>query len=159
MLYAIIDLDGTVADCAWRRPFAINARQAPHGTERRSALWEDFHSRCVSDPTHEIECLLVRLWAAAGHSVIYLTGRTDTYRRETVEWLERNGLPEGHLFMRPARSTAANTDYKARMYNHITTNILQGTDRIAFVMEDDDRVVALWRSMGLTCLQPRASSH
>lgn len=101
----------------------------------------------------------MRLWAAAGHSVIYLTGRTDTYRRETVEWLERNGLPEGHLFMRPARSTAANTDYKARMYNHITTNILQGTDRIAFVMEDDDRVVALWRSMGLTCLQPRASSH
>ncbi len=159
MLYAIFDLDGTLANVDWRKGWAMAARLHTHQSEARAAAWEEFHRRCTDDPPHEIECLLVKLWAQAGHHVIYLTGRTESNRSSTRYWLDRQGMPEGHLFMRPNGSTSMNTAYKLRMLKHINSTILTPQDRIAFIMEDDDRIVDMWRSLGLTCLQPRGSSH
>ena len=32
--------------------------------------------------------------------VVYLTGRPERCRRDTLDWLAAQGLPEGQLFMR-----------------------------------------------------------
>jgi hypothetical protein len=38
--------------------------------------------------------------AGRGHDVVWLTGRPERCRRDTVRWLARNGLPAGELYMR-----------------------------------------------------------
>ena len=159
--WAMIDLDGTLSDCTHRAAYAAVARRPGLTRAHRNAAWKAFHARCVDDPPHEAECELVRVWVAAGHGVVYVTGRTNDFRAETEAWLHRWEVPAGdHLMMRPPDSTALNTDYKRLVYEHIWSSaIIPFGQRVDFVMEDDDRLVEMWRAMGLTCLQPRRSSH
>lgn len=157
--YLISDIDGTVADCGWRQRWARAARNTKHPAERAEA-WREFHRRCVDDPAWTAERELLQVMAAADYRIIYLTGRTDEFRQETLTWLARHSFPFPYLLlMRPVASTARNTDYKMGQFQHITKRILAPGEKISFVLEDDERCVAMWRSLGLTCFQPRSSSY
>jgi len=68
MLWAIFDLDGTLADVAWRRHWALAAMELIEGeVPEQEALdtfheaWDTFHSLCMSDTPHTVECLLAKL--------------------------------------------------------------------------------------------------
>jgi len=62
--------------------------------------------------------------------------------------------------MRPNNYTLSTQEYKRKSFDYINQHILASPkDRISFVMEDDDRIVEMWRSLGLTCFQPRGSSY
>lgn len=158
MLWSIWDLDGTLANCDWRKDFAARAHASQQATDR-DFYWDEFHRRCKDDSLYEAEAHLLRAWSQAGHSLIYLTGRSDRYRAETRHWLQRHALPEGHLLMRPHGSNAPSTEYKMRQLAVIREHIMQPDDALAFVVEDDDRIVAQWRALGITCLQPRPAGY
>ncbi|MFD5199238.1 hypothetical protein ACFWM7_03520 [Streptomyces sp. NPDC058375] len=97
---AVFDLDGTLADTAHRQHFLEGAKRD----------WPGFFAAAVDDPPLPAGVRMV-LASAEECRIVYLTGRPERCRRDTVRWLSRQGLPEGTLFMRrnddrrPARRT------------------------------------------------------
>lgn len=97
---AVFDLDNTLADTAHRQRFL----------ERRPRDWDAFFAAAPADPPIP-EGVTLALESAKECEVVYLTGRPERCRRDTVAWLAAQGLPEGRLHMRrnddrrPARRT------------------------------------------------------
>src|SRR3712207_7605057 len=87
--YAVIDVDGVLADVRHRLRFL----------ERRPKDWRAFFRAAPQDPVLETgRDTAVRL--AEVCQVVYLSGRPEHCRRDTEEWLARHGLPEGRLLLR-----------------------------------------------------------
>ncbi|MFC8564401.1 hypothetical protein ACFUIW_01350 [Streptomyces sp. NPDC057245] len=97
---AVFDLDNTLADTAHRQRFL----------ERRPRDWDAFFAAAPHDPPLAPGVELVRA-SAAECEIVYLTGRPERCRRDTLDWLAAHGLPDGPLHMRgnadrrPARRT------------------------------------------------------
>ncbi|MEU1279716.1 hypothetical protein [Streptomyces sp. NPDC005805] len=97
---AVFDLDGTLADTAHRQ----------HFLERSPRDWTGFFAAAPEDPPLAEGVRLCRE-AARECEVVYLTGRPERCRRDTLDWLAARELPEGRVFMRgnadrrPARRT------------------------------------------------------
>ncbi|MEV4338899.1 hypothetical protein [Streptomyces sp. NPDC049590] len=97
---AVFDLDNTLAGIAHRQ----------HFLERRPRDWEGFFAAAPADPPLP-EGVALAVQSARACEVVYLTGRPERYRRDTLDWLAAHGLPEGRVFMRggadrrPARRT------------------------------------------------------
>jgi hypothetical protein len=141
-LWAVCDLDGTLGDCTHRLQYA------------RDRAWDLFHARASLDQPYAAEVALVQAWAKAGHMVAYNTGRTEAYRELTQRWLRHHHLPEGPLFMRANDDRRPSTAAKAGQLQELIAGF-QDDDSIAFILEDQDKLVAMWRALGYTCLQPR----
>jgi hypothetical protein len=82
--------------------------------------------------------------------VILVTGRYDTYRKQTEEWLKKYAINYEKLIMRKAGDKRKDSIIKKELYEK---NIKDHYD-VVFVLEDRDQVVKMWREeLGLTCLQ------
>ncbi|MEV7792080.1 hypothetical protein [Streptomyces sp. NPDC087512] len=97
---AVFDLDNTLAGTAHRQ----------HFLERRPRDWDGFFAAAPDDPPLPRGVELAR--ESAGEcEIVYLTGRPERCRRDTLAWLAAQRLPEGRLYMRgngdrrPARRT------------------------------------------------------
>lgn len=156
MKWAIVDLDGTLADCRWREQFAADARRATD-PETRARLWRTFHSKCSEDLPIEPVADIVLAWARAGHGVMYLTGRGVEWHHETMAWLRKHTLPAhpAHLLMRGDGDWRGAAEFKRDMYERLLASPIwrRGGHEIVFVLEDVDKLVAMWRELGLLCLQ------
>ncbi|MEU5089237.1 HAD family acid phosphatase [Streptomyces sp. NPDC021356] len=121
---AVFDLDNTLADTAHRQRFL----------QRRPRDWDAFFAAATEDPPIAEGVRLARD-SAVECEVVYLTGRPERCRRDTLDWLAAHGLPEGHLHMRgdddrrPARST------KLEILRRLAR------DREIRVLVDDDELV------------------
>ncbi|WNI20853.1 hypothetical protein [Streptomyces sp. ITFR-16] len=121
---AVFDLDGTLADTAHRQHFIEGSRRD----------WAGFFAAAVDDPPLA-EGVRLALESAEECEVVYLTGRPERCRKDTVAWLTAQGLPGGRLHMRrnddrrPARRTKL--------------EILQrlGRGRAVRMLVDDDELV------------------
>jgi phosphoglycolate phosphatase-like HAD superfamily hydrolase len=97
---AVFDLDGTLADSSHRQRFL----------ERRPRDWDAFFAAAPADPPLA-EGVALALRSGQDCEVVYLTGRPERCRKDTVAWLAAQGLPEGRIWMRadhdrrPARQT------------------------------------------------------
>ncbi|MFI6878774.1 hypothetical protein ACIBL6_35605 [Streptomyces sp. NPDC050400] len=97
---AVFDLDGTLADTAHRQ----------HFLEARPRDWDAFFAAAPDDPPLAEGIALAR-GSAEECEVVYLTGRPERCRADTVAWLAAQELPQGRLHMRrnddrrPARRT------------------------------------------------------
>ncbi|MEV2252775.1 hypothetical protein AB0I94_19730 [Streptomyces sp. NPDC050147] len=97
---AVFDLDNTLADTAHRQSFL----------ERRPRDWTAFFAAAPADPPLA-QGVALALESTRECEVVYLTGRPERCREDTVAWLAAQGLPEGRLWMRrnddrrPARRT------------------------------------------------------
>jgi hypothetical protein len=87
--YAAVDIDGVLADPGHRL----------HFLERRPKDWDAFFAAAPDDPPLA-EGLAVARRLAADHEVVYLTGRPERCRSDTVAWLDDHRLPPGRLVMR-----------------------------------------------------------
>lgn len=163
MKYAIFDLDGTVSNCSWRSGFAERAEGfAERGlTDAAAIAWRDFHNYSVHDTLHEDVASIIRAWAAAGHGLLYVTGRPEAARSRTEQWLTAWELPftSTHLFMRPDDSTEHTPAYKRAVLQFIRSDIIQDGDELLFAIDDDDRCVVMYRENDLVCLQPRTKQY
>ncbi|GAA3136273.1 hypothetical protein GCM10010521_23020 [Streptomyces rameus] len=97
---AVFDLDNTLADTAHRQHFLAG----------RPRDWNAFFAAAPQDPPLA-EGVALAVESARACEVVYLSGRPERCRRDTLEWLAAHGLPEGRLYMRgnadrrPARTT------------------------------------------------------
>ena len=143
---AIFDLDGTICDDGHRKVLA----------ERK--LWDEYHAACSDDLPREAEMFLLKATAAQGVTCIAITGRTEPYRTQTMAWLQRHGLSPmvlKWLFMRGATDRRPATTVKLDILGQIVAMYEEAGKEVEvlFVVEDDARLVNMWRGMGFTCFQ------
>lgn len=69
--------------------------------------------------------------------------------RDTMAWLDENGVPGKVLHMRKNGDDRADYIVKKEIYE---ANI-KGKYNVIFVLDDRDQVVRMWREEGLKCLQ------
>lgn len=156
--WGIVDIDGTISDCTARLALARAARKEPNEITR-SNLWDEFHSKCLQDPPHAGEVALCLAWLYSGGPLCFITGRSEKFRAETKRWLVWQGFPDTTpLLMRGEGNWARSTDYKKSQMALFRETIAQPGDRVSWILEDNDALVAQWRALGFTCLQPRASA-
>jgi hypothetical protein len=80
--------------------------------------------------------------------VVLVTGTPERYHMLVVMWLRRHNVPFDALFMRNEGDFRSDVDVKRDMYE----KYLKGHN-IELVLEDRDKLVEFWRSVGLPCLQ------
>ncbi|UPU15903.1 polynucleotide kinase [Stenotrophomonas virus Jojan60] len=131
----IVDLDGTLAILGDRNPYdAANCHL-------------DTLDETVSD-------IATKFWEDDYH-IIFLSGRKETYRTQTEQWLDHHEwspqvLPNVHgPFMRASADGRPDFVVKAELFDkHV-----RGKFNVRFALDDRDQVVRLWRDMGIKTLQ------
>ncbi len=130
---AVFDVDGVLAD----------VRHRLHHVERSPKDWPAFFAAMDDDAPLEVGIALALDQSGAGHKIVYLTGRNESYRALTVAWLSRHGLPEGRLVMR------RDSDRRpARLFKPDALRRIGSASRVVAVVDDDEAVVAVLRRDG-----------
>ncbi|WP_051866366.1 nucleotidase [Streptomyces griseus] len=123
---AVFDLDNTLADTAHRQRFL----------ERKPRDWDAFFAAAPQDPPLP-EGIALAVESARECEVVYLTGRPERCRRDTLDWLEAHGLPTGRVYMR------RNDDRRpARRTKLEILRRLARTREIRMLVDDDELVCA-----------------
>lgn len=121
---AVFDLDNTLAGTAHRQ----------HFLERKPRDWDGFFAAAPDDPPLAEGVALCRS-AAEECQVVYLTGRPERCRRDTLDWLAAQGLPEGPVHMRRHR------DFRPARVTKVEILRRLGADREVRMLVDDDALV------------------
>ena len=127
----IVDLDGTVA---------------LHDSERGHYEYENVAGDRPNWPVVHLVRQLAREC-----ELVFLSGREDRCRHATTWWLSHHQIgPAPHrLLMRETGDRRADYIVKAELLDAS----IRGAYDVRLVLDDRDQVVAMWRAMGLTCLQ------
>lgn len=133
----IFDIDGTLADVSERI----------RHLKKKPKDWDAFFAGMAQDKTMHSMVRLCNILYDSGIKIILCSGRSEEHRQETVEWLDKHGVNYHELLLRQ--------DGDRRSDVVVKQEILAGLDKskILFVVEDRSRVVQMWRSEGLVCLQ------
>jgi predicted secreted acid phosphatase len=133
----IFDIDGTLAD--------VSARI--HHLRKKPKNWERFFKGMAQDKAIHSMVRLCNTLHAAGFRIILCSGRSEEHRKVTEEWMSSQGVRYHELRLRKDGDRRSDVIAKREM--------LDGIDRrkVLFVVEDRSRVVEMWRSEGLVCLQ------
>jgi len=140
----IFDLDGTIALVDKRR----EASKLPDGKMN----WDEWSnpSNIKLDEPNEPVIKMAQLFAEDGFNIVILSGRSDKTILTTKSWLIRNRVPFHKLVMRPHKTMNFVPDEilkKDMLDKHIDI------DDIFMVVDDRQKVVDMWRSLGLTVFQ------
>ena len=81
--------------------------------------------------------------------ISFITGRPESIRKETEEWLEHNGIEYSELHMRKDKDFRKDSVYKQEVFD----KYFKDKRDILFAIEDRKQVVDMWRSNGIICLQ------
>ncbi len=139
----IFDLDGTLADCSHRIHFINNYANKP---DHRG-----FFAACVDDkPIHDMLDLLDMLSMQFAMHIYIVSGRSDECREATANWLKHHGVFYNELYMRKAGDHRPDYIVKKEIY---LREFKDKQIQVNYVFDDRDSVVAMWRSLGLRCLQ------
>lgn len=126
----LVDLDGTVALMGDRSPYDS--------------------SRVHLDLPHQPVIDAVRALHAAGHTIVYCSGRTDDAREGTAAWLDQHvGVPYAALHMRVTGDQRKDSVVKREIFDRE----LRDAWHIVAVLDDRNQVVRMWRELGLTVFQ------
>ena len=140
----IFDLDGTIAFVDKRR----EASKLPDGKMN----WDEWFnpSNIKLDEPNEPVIKMAQLFAEDGFTIIIFSGRSDKTEHTTRSWLSRNRVPFHKLVMRPHKTM-----------NFVPDEILKkdmldkyaDIDDVFLVVDDRQKVVDMWRDLGLNVFQ------
>ncbi|SNZ19625.1 HAD family acid phosphatase [Cohaesibacter gelatinilyticus] len=140
MKCVLFDIDGTLALIDHRRPLLDGPK--PN--------WAAFNDRMGDDlPNPAVVELYKTLWDAGRHELIIVSGRGEENRKVTETWLTWNDIPFNRLLMRPKKDHRSDVIIK----QEILDQLLSEGKSIAFVVDDRNSVVDMWRRNNITCLQ------
>ncbi|MFI5801452.1 AAA family ATPase [Streptomyces sp. NPDC051561] len=124
------DIDGTLALTGDRGPYDF------------SRCGTDLLNPSVRDALHAFR-------SAHGDTLVLLSGRSEDFREQTEEWLTRHEVPYDELWMRPSGDQRRDDLVKAELFDkHVRERFA-----VRVSLDDRDRVVELWRRMGLPTWQ------
>lgn len=134
----IVDLDGTLAD---------NSHRVHHITGEKKD-WKTYNSLIPNDRINDWCDTIVKKFFGPW-SVLLVTGRPESTRKDCEEWLRKYSVPYTQLLMRGSGDFRADWIVKEMIYQDEIKNKYQ----TLFVLDDRKTVVEMWRRNGLTCLQ------
>jgi hypothetical protein len=129
----VFDLDGTICNVKHRRQYVA--------TKPRN--WDAWNAGLVNDKPNEAVLGII-------HSLTYyypifiVSGRSDDYRVQTEEWLEKHGISYNALYMRKYKDHRDDAVVKAEIADEIDK-----THHIIGVFDDRKRVVDMWINRGI----------
>ncbi len=125
----LCDIDGTLA---------IHVSRGPYDLER-----------CETDELNASVAEALEAFRARGDHIVLLSGRQSEYREHTERWLTKNGVDYDELWMRATDDRRSDDIVKGELFDaHV-----RGRFNVRMVLDDRDRVIALWRRIGLACWQ------
>lgn len=128
----ICDIDGTLALFEGRSPYD-----------------RDFSIDDLNEPVAHIIGTYSGPEIEMEYAILLVSGRKDKFREVTEKWLADKGVLYDHLWMRKTEDERKDFIIKEEIYReHI-----EGKYNVLFVLDDRNRIVELWRSLGLTTLQ------
>lgn len=168
--FVICDIDGTIANCEHRKHH-IKPRDVAHKVDCTFPIgslppslkcpqcgakphkdWPAFFKACDADtPIQPIINLLYMFneYGSPSYDVLFVSGRDLSLAGiKTEDWLERHCVPPyRHLLMRPGSDARPDVDLKREILSFLPK------ERIAYVIDDRNAVIEMWRKEGLTVLQ------
>lgn len=142
-MIVICDIDGTIANCEHRK----------HYVTERPKNHEAFYAGVKDDtPIWSVIKLVQTLLAYEGsqHELVFVTGRPERCRTDTVEWLKHTHLYPNDYTLLMRKDKDYRQDYIVKQ-EILDTHI--DKSRVWLVLDDRKQVVDMWRRNGLTCLQ------
>lgn len=126
----IVDIDGTLAHMDGKRnPYDYSKV----GGDRCDEVIRDMVNRYYEDKVR----------------VIIVSGRNNDCENETRNWLKDNGVKFDELHMRMRSDTREDSIVKREIFDMY----IKPFYNVMFVLDDRNRVVRMWRDVGLKCLQ------
>jgi len=133
----VLDIDATLSDTSRRI----------HFLQKRPKDWDSFFAHAKDDAVLD-EGLAVATTLAADHEIVYLTGRPERLRRDTLKWFEDNSFPGGKLLMR------GNNDRRPSVMMKLARLRTLAQERpIAVLVDDDVKVCAAAEKAGYTVMR------
>ena len=140
----IFDLDGTLALIDKRRELSTK----PNGKIDFDKLHDP--SLIKHDKPNWPVIKMAQLFAEQGFKIVIFSGRSDKTATATLSWLSQSKVPFNKLVMRPQNTMGFVPDEilkKDMLDKHLDIN------DIFMVVDDRQKVVDMWRSLGLICIQ------
>ena len=122
----ICDLDGTLAVICDRNPYDA--------------------ASCENDLVNEPVRSILQ---TSGKAIAFVSGREDKYEPQTLAWLSKHHIAFNAIHMRKSGDMRKDSIVKQEIY----AEFILDKYNVAFVLDDRDQVVRVWRDLGLTCLQ------
>lgn len=131
----IVDIDGTLALMNGRQPYD----------------WDKVGTDLPNKPVIDLVSSYLKAQQASGREceLFIVSGRDGVCREQTEEWLQRNFNFEHKLLMRPEHDMRDDMQIKSEIYYLYIENEYD----VQFVVDDRQKVVDMWRELGLTVFQ------
>ena len=135
-MLAVVDIDGVLAD----------VRHRLHHVTTRPKDWEAFFAAASDDPLLEPGRETVARLAEV-YDIVYLSGRPERCREDTLAWFRRHGLPAGDLHLR------RRNDFRpARVTKVEVLQALTKRAPVAVLVDDDPLVCTAAQAAGFDVL-------
>ena len=156
----LFDLDGTLAD--------IDVRRSKSTKSNGKLDWDVFFdsNNIKLDKPNLPVIKLAQMFHNDGFRVVIFSGRNDRSFHATVSWLKTNDVPHDLLVMRPdkfkdkswpiADGNPATSDMRFMPDDILKKKMLDtflDINDVFLVVDDRNRVVDMWRSLGLSVFQ------
>ena len=138
----LCDVDGTLS----------NGNHRQHYLAVKPKNWLGFISQAPNDPPYEDIVWLVKTLKDAGNKILIVTARSEDEREMTKTWLDNVAGLAGYyekMYMRESEDYRDDSIVKKEILENIR---LDGYDPY-MVLDDRNKVVSMWRSLGIRCLQ------
>lgn len=134
----LIDIDGTIA----------NGDHRLHHIQKEPKAWDDYFMACAADSRINHMFLVVKSLSIYC-KIVYVTGRSDLIRQQTIDWLEQHGFPCDGLYMRKQGDHTNDDVLKIQLLEQVRAD---GYEPV-MAFDDRNRVVKAWRDAGVPCAQ------
>jgi FMN phosphatase YigB (HAD superfamily) len=140
--WVIFDLDGTLADIEDRRQLCTK--------ENGKMDWNKFFDpeNIKLDKPNMPVIMMAQALTAFGYKIAIFSGRSAKTKDATKDWLHKQDIKLDILKMRPERNFRPDEQLKLEWLND-----MDWKDNVVAVFDDRDKVVNMWREIGLTCMQ------
>ena len=91
---------------------------------------------------------IVMILVGFGYKIAIFSGRSARTKDATKDWLHEQDIKFDILKMRPERNFRPDEQLKLEWLNN-----MDWKDNVEAVFDDRDKVVNMWREIGLTCAQ------
>jgi len=149
--WVIFDLDGTLADIEKRREKCTYV----HGKMDWNCFFDPDNIKMDKPKTEVI--MMAQALKAFGYKIAIFSGRSVSTILETKQWLSDNGIEFDLIKMRPTNHPfkfMPDEKLKSDWFNEVFVDPEDMDEsEVVAVFDDRDKVVKMWREIGLTCMQ------
>lgn len=131
----VCDIDGTLADIKHRLHY-VNGEKKD---------WKGFFGAMDKDTVRKDVAGMITVDQNKGAEIVFVSARSEDYRKETKAFLKKAGFEENLLLMRPFNDKRDDTFVKEQIYRKYLERL-----NIIKVYDDRPKVIRMWRGLGLT---------